>query len=303
MTPCRIGRDRPRGFTLIELLVVIAIIGVLIALLLPAVQAAREAARRSQCANNLMQVGVALNNYASAHEVLPPGVVNPGGPIVEAPKGYHFSWVAQILPHLEGENVYNHLNFEYGAYDPANATCRGLVLGVLLCPSDPGPTLSGGVSTSIDFSKSEAGETDPIDPSSPARPVPLAGQSSYAACYHDAEAPIAKDNAGTFFLNSAVRPDEIKDGPSRTIFVGEKKREGGLGWISGTRATLRNTGTRINAPPTATTAVGGYGSYHAGGANVAFGDGSVRFLKASINAKVYQMLGSRADGGLLSDEF
>ncbi len=86
---------RRTAFTLIELLVVIAIISVLIALLLPAVQAAREAARRVQCVNNLMQLGIALHNYESSYEVLPPGSVNPTGPILNVPKGYHFSWMVQ----------------------------------------------------------------------------------------------------------------------------------------------------------------------------------------------------------------
>src|SRR5437879_7893863 len=94
------------GFTLIELLVVISIIAVLIALLLPAVQAAREAARRTQCVNNLMQIGIAARNYEAAHEVLPAGVVNPTGPIVNKPNGYHFSWVTQLLPYLEQNNVH-----------------------------------------------------------------------------------------------------------------------------------------------------------------------------------------------------
>ena len=96
----RAGRRRER-FTLIELLVVIAIISVLIALLLPAVQAAREAARRAQCCNNLMQLGIALQNYESSHELLPPGVVNDTGPMLDQPKGYHFGWLTQILPFCE----------------------------------------------------------------------------------------------------------------------------------------------------------------------------------------------------------
>ena len=93
-------RPGPRlgGFTLIELLVVIAIIAVLIALLLPAVQAAREAARRAQCCNNLMQLGIAIQNYESSHKMLPPGVVNLTGPILDQPKGYHFGWLVQVLP-------------------------------------------------------------------------------------------------------------------------------------------------------------------------------------------------------------
>jgi len=272
-------RDRTRpgaraGFTLIELLVVIAIIGVLVALLLPAVQAAREAARRAQCVNNLTQIGLALQNYEAAHEVLPPGVVDRGGPIVDAARGYHFNWIAQILPHLDGRNVYQSLNFAVGVYADANDTARGVTLGVLLCPSNP---VGGG------------------------------GRSSYAGCHHDVEAPIAADNSGVLFLNSAIALDDIPDGLARTIFVGENRMFSGFGWASGTSGTLRNTGTLPNATPAripgGPAPVGGYGSYHTGGTNVGFGDGSVKFLKDSINARVYRRLGNRADGGVVSDEF
>src|SRR3954449_786037 len=128
---------RARGFTLIELLVVIAIIAVLIALLLPAIQSAREAARRAQCVNNLMQLSIALQNYESAHEVLPPGVVNDTGPIASAPKGYHFSWMVQILPYIEQKNVYRHLDFKKGAYDQSNQTARAVTIQSFLCPSSP----------------------------------------------------------------------------------------------------------------------------------------------------------------------
>ena len=128
-----------RGFTLIELLVVIAIIAVLIALLLPAIQAAREAARRSQCVNNLMQLSIALQNYESAFEVLPPGVVNPTGPIKNLAKGYHFSWTVQILPFIEQKSLFKHIDFKIGAYDATNLTVRLITVRSFLCPSDGGP--------------------------------------------------------------------------------------------------------------------------------------------------------------------
>jgi hypothetical protein len=89
---------------------------------LPAVQAAREAARRAQCCNNLMQMGIAILNYESSHERLPPGVVNNTGPVLDLPKGYHFGWLAQILPYCDQKNIYNHFNFNVGLYEVQNST-------------------------------------------------------------------------------------------------------------------------------------------------------------------------------------
>src|SRR5688572_33061782 len=98
------------GFTLVELLVVIAIIGVLVALLLPAVQAAREAARRSSCMNNLSQLNLAIHQYEMAHGAYPPGTVAAAGPISNTATGYHHSWTVQILPYIEQQNAYNALD-------------------------------------------------------------------------------------------------------------------------------------------------------------------------------------------------
>ena len=173
---------------------VIAIISVLIALLLPAVQSAREAARRSQCCNNLMQMGLALQSYESAHEVLPPGVVNLTGPVLDQPKGYGFGWMTQVLPYFEMKNVYNHFNLKVGLYEPHNSTTRTNLVRSFLCPSDGGPARDGNRNA----------------------------MSNYAGVHHDVEAPIAADNHGVLFLNSAVRYEDVTDGTSMTIFVGEK---------------------------------------------------------------------------------
>jgi prepilin-type N-terminal cleavage/methylation domain-containing protein/prepilin-type processing-associated H-X9-DG protein len=289
------------GFTLIELLVVIAIIGVLISLLLPAVQAAREAARRSQCTNNLAQIALATLNYHGAHEVLPPGSVDPSSPIVNKPVGYHFGWMVQILPYIEQKAVYNAFNFNESLYTLANTTSRFTEIGTFLCPSSP---YYGA-------------------PDQPAG-------SSYAGCYHNIEAPIATDNRGLLFLNSAIRLEEIEDGASHTILIGEKFVTSDLGWASGTSASLRNTGTPPNnvrpprfgglgsdlaedepvdddsgeettpdtqppAPP-----VGGFSGYHPGGVNVALADGSIKFLKSSTSLRIMRLLGNRADGEIIS---
>jgi prepilin-type N-terminal cleavage/methylation domain-containing protein/prepilin-type processing-associated H-X9-DG protein len=298
--------DRWRAFTLIELLVVIAIIAVLIALLLPAVQSAREAARRCQCVNNVMQMALALQNYESSFELLPSGVVNPTGPIVDQPKGYHFGWLTQILPYMEARTIYNHFNFKVGLYDPGNFTTRTTLVRSYLCPSDSGP----------------------------GRGATAVAMTNYAGNHHDVEAPIAANNMGVLFLNSAIRYEDVSDGASQTIYIGEKLNDGlGLGWASGTRASLRNTGTTISRStlPALSTVpspvdsavsesggsaegaaasedslrfVGGYSSRHPGGANCAFGDGSVRFIKASISPGVLRLLGNRADGEFIdADKF
>jgi prepilin-type N-terminal cleavage/methylation domain-containing protein/prepilin-type processing-associated H-X9-DG protein len=129
----RSERNR-RGFTLIELLVVIAIIAVLISLLLPAVQAAREAARRIQCTNNLKQLGLGTHNYISTNNVLPPfsESYNNNGYWVDWP----LNWEAATLPHLEQLQTYNALNYDFGGFDPQNYTISATKIAMLICPSE-----------------------------------------------------------------------------------------------------------------------------------------------------------------------
>jgi prepilin-type N-terminal cleavage/methylation domain-containing protein/prepilin-type processing-associated H-X9-DG protein len=327
------SRSRMRAFTLVELLVVIAIIGILVALLLPAIQAAREAARRTQCQNNLCQLSIAIQNYNSACGVYPPGTIEKQGPIQHQAQGYHHNWLIQLLPYLEQKNAFNQIDRRVGVYDPKNAAVRSLKISSLLCPSQP---------------------------------VQGRGYSSYAAVHHDSEAPIDVTNNGVFFLNSRIRYEDITDGSSHTVFVGEKIIESGdLGWMSGTRATLRNMGVGVNVtgfpggrpnyatgdvgqvvpdggalypggrsdpgmgmipgagpapgepaprekepaadvpaprlPPGPVLPVGGFGSTHPGGSIFAFGDGHVSYVSSTTSPQVLQQLGNRADGALPND--
>ncbi len=284
--------QRRTAFTLVELLVVIAIIGILVSLLLPAVQAARGAARRISCANNLTQLILAVQNYEMSYRAYPPGTLEEKGPIVNEAKGYHHNWVSRVLPYLEEKNTYNHIDFAVGAYDEKNAPVRKVRMASLECPSMPS-TLAAD-----------------------------RGFSCYAGVHHDLDEPIDTTNHGVFFLNSAIRYEDISDGSAHTLFIGEKRpdAQNDLGWISGTRWTLRNTGSGLNAetrqrgrsqggkPRAGDTSardvvVGGFDSPHPGGVNFAFGDGRVQFLSESVALATLQQLAHRADGKLLSGDY
>ena len=276
-----------RAFTLIELLVVIAIIGVLVALLLPAVQAAREAARRTSCLNNVTQLGLAIHNFEFHFEKLPPGVTNEDGPVRNEAKGTQVSWIVEILPYLEQRALAKRFNEAEGAYADVNAPVRAAQIRTLQCPSDGIPMTN------------QAGTI---------------ARSNYAGCHHDSEAPIDKDNRGLLFLNSEVRHSQIFDGSSSTLLLGEMlDSPEGLGWVSGTRATLRNTGSLETGEAylpnaNATTGekqklgplfVGGFGSYHAGGLNIGLADGCTRFLSLRVDPQILRQLGNRADGEIM----
>lgn len=276
---------RRDAFTLVELLVVIAIIGVLVGLLLPAVQAAREAARRVSCMNNMMQLGLAIHHFEFSAEQLPAGSINPTGPIRNEAIGNHTSWVVQILPFIEQQALYEHLDRSVSMYAAANRDARSRSIATMLCPSFPGPSHVTGEGTKW-------------------------GTSSYAGCHHEVEAPIDADNHGLLFLNSAIRFSDIRDGASQTILLGEiKPSPTSLGWASGTRATLRNTGGFDQgrwpdevSVETGSLTVGGFGSLHAGGANFVIADGSIRFYTDMVDAELFRQLGHRADGELPVEE-
>jgi prepilin-type N-terminal cleavage/methylation domain-containing protein len=278
------------GFTLVELLVVIAIIGILVALLLPAVQAAREAARRTSCLNNLTQLGLAVHNYEFHFETLPPGVTDTKGPIRNEPQGNHTSWIVNILPYIEENILFRRYDQAAGAYAASNAPVRAQPVVILVCPTDPGQEMSQDATIA---------------------------HNNYVGCHHDVESPIDADNHGLLFLNSKLRYADMFDGSTKTLLLGEAMiSEDTLGWVSGTRATLRNTGTieepRPNFPPPAqleeppaesqrleSLFVGGFGSYHAGIFNAGFADGSTRSISNEIDRQTFRQLGNRSDGEII----
>lgn len=203
------------GFTLVELLVVVAIIGILVGLLLPAVQSARESARRMQCLNNMTQLSLALANYHLAHSQLPAGTINDKRPIVHTPVGFHHSWIVQLLPMFDQTIVYQQMKHDETIYSASNAKVRAHGISTLVCPSSPNG--NSGIF------------------------------SAYAGVHNSVETPIDTNNNGVFFLNSHLNYDEISDGLSYTLAMGEKDIDTtDLGWSSGTRATLRNLGSPLN---------------------------------------------------------
>jgi len=214
-------RRRKLAFTLIEMLVVITIIAILVALLLPAIQQVREAARRTQCINNLAQLSIALHNYQSSFNCLPPGVVNESGPIQNIEEGYHMSWIVQSLPMMDQRTLFQRIDFDQGAYGTTNTMFRSTPMSALICPSDPGRSATGTVFT-----------------------------SSYAGVTGGEDVPVDTKNNGLFFLNSSIAYRQIRDGTSNTFMFGERRADditnSDLGWMSGTAATLRNTHVASN---------------------------------------------------------
>ncbi len=296
----------PFAFTLVELLVVITIIGILLALMLPWVMASRESARRMGCLNNLTQIGIALAGYEAAQESLPSGTIDAEGPVRNIPQGYKMSWLVQILPYLDERVLFEQIDFSVGAYNEKNARARAINVPPFVCPSCgvcritlPAPGSDGQWSSS-NAARSVTGTWT---------------ASNYAGCQDGVETPINTDNDGVLFLNSKVRRDDATDGAAHTIFVGEKLigfRD--LGWMSGTRATLRNTGMPPNqtpgdAPTLLVAAkpdaewndlfVGGFGSCHPEVCNYLFGDGRTDSITNSIDMEVLRKLGDRADGELI----
>ncbi|MHB8902422.1 MAG: DUF1559 family PulG-like putative transporter [Thermoguttaceae bacterium] len=315
------SRTRDRGFTLVELLVVIAIIGILIALLLPAVQAAREAARRSQCSNNLKQLGLAIHNYHDTFKVFPPGVIaarlNAGTTFPSA-----MSWMPTLLPFMEQGALYDQLA-PYMVTRSSSAFPSDLmntVISGLTCPSDP----NKGKVTTIH------GVTDPP----PDKNDGFCG--NYLLCNGSEQVTEATTGNsfrmnGMFFYLSNINMARVTDGTSNTVMSGEVLvvpesttahrdwrgryyRADHLSSIfstylppNTTSADLCRTceaGNPPYAPCTASTPTQAIyaRSRHPGGAQIGLGDGSVRFATSTVDTQVWRDAGTR-DGRETPKEF
>lgn len=318
---------RRAGFTLIELLVVIAIIGVLIALLLPAVQSAREAARRAQCVNNLKQIALSTFNYESVHKVFPPGQMKISFPVQPRFRGY--SLYVHLLPFIDQQPLFNRWNFADPLDNTVGTTANSaIVLNALLCPSD-------------------LIQQNPVTTSSRTYGIASYGGNGGSQSHP----PNSLSSDGIFHATGPAAPGfrevsiaEVRDGLSNTLLFGERNHVDrgydtfyAQGWVtepmwmwgwwapSGgnfglsdvTLSTLAPINYRLgfsyeNRPSDASSQagfasydarrVGSFGSQHPGGANFAMGDGSVRFLKDTTALPILRGLGTRAGGEVLSSD-
>jgi prepilin-type N-terminal cleavage/methylation domain-containing protein len=252
-------RFAPRAFTLVELLVVIAIIGVLMALLLPAVQSAREAARRSSCSNNLRQIGVALALYHTAHQTFPAGGIEWRPP--NNPAKRQLAWSAFLLPHLEQQKLYEMLDLSKGFDAAENAAGASAVLSVYVCPTSPrGKKLVSG-----------------------------RGPCDYGGIFGERITSPNNPPKGVMLYDEWIRLEDIRDGASSTLIVAEDSQWPEGQWING--RNIFDQAFAINAAPPLENDIR---SRHAGGAQGVLGDGSVRFLTETMDLKALAALCTRA---------
>lgn len=328
-------RHRIRGFTLIELLVVIAIIAILIALLLPAVQQAREAARRTQCKNNLKQIGLALHNY---HDV---SLTFPIGSNTGQNNTFGLSYWAGLMPYFDQANMYSQLTFDgqhpgwtrdgQSGGEINGQAADGQSFAMMLCPSSPLPTMKdtgSGYITCLPQYVGINGATD--DTETPPRFVNSGpAQMTYTGCC-SGNGGIAS-GGGTLLRNKAIRIRDITDGTSNTIMVGEQsdfvENAAGVGtqinanhgWLMGTHGLGEVTNLRafnttsVRYPPNSGIAVAGSGvgnndgvnsglfSAHTGGVQVLLADGSCRFLSENVDMLTLRLLCSRKDGQVIGE--
>lgn len=296
------------GFTLVELLVVISIIGILVGLLLPAVQAAREAARRIQCSNNLHQMGLALHSYHDVHRRFPAGVVHPT----------FLLWTGSLLPFVERGNLFNTLDYNnrWEMAGTTNATACSTYLSIYRCPSTNAPER-----TAIQ------GPPDRVPCCYLAVASGTAMRESGNAADHLGKGP----QNGLMFLNSSTNFASLLDGTSQTLAIGEalfgmEANSNDLDsvaqyidhWYIGTNGIGKFFGPAWNEVSEALGSTGvplngffrdvfidekeiGFASQHTSGSQFVFGDGHVQFLSESIDRRVYSAMGTVAGREVVSE--
>jgi len=318
---CHCASRRRRGFTLIELLVVIAIIGILIALLLPAVQKVREAANRTSCGNNLKQIGLAIHNYHDTYRAIPPSRLDKSGGV---------AWTVLILPYIEQDNFYRQWDIHHWYYDqgPDGDEIRATQVKLYYCPArrEPGllsitgdvPDTSFGGSRSHypgalgDYAACE-GDNMNLEESS------TGGNGAMVLAYN---LVYSKTQAPPIFATwaSQTRFENITDGLANTFFVGEKHVQlGKFGMNKGKDKTPTDGDSSIyngDDPWVVSRAAGRsnplatspeerfnfqFGSYHPGICQFLLGDGSVRGVSVSTNATTLSLLARRDDGQPIPD--
>jgi len=302
---------RNHGFTLVELLVVIAIIGVLVALLLPAVQAAREAARRSQCVNNLKQFGLAIHNFHDTYNVIPANAFqarpsNSPTPAAEWRYANFSGWVI-LMPYLEQQAVHDSFNIFVDYGNSANVSQE--TIAAYFCPSRRAPEREPGGRPRGDYAFCGGGEMRD-------------GTRSHI------HADLSSTHSNGMFVMPRLEPGnriwnkpgqltfaQVTDGLSNTFAVGEKRVEqffdangdpldnAALGNMDGPHYrwgwySSRNTTSPMNGPLVGSwdNYDANFGSKHPGGCNFLFGDGAVRFIPETVNFEVYNLLAARNDG-------
>ena len=304
-------RSRSRGFTLIELLVVIAIIAILIALLLPAVQQAREAARRTQCKNNLKQLGIAMHNYHDVHRAFPSGWIAVENGFQTPHEGVSgFAWGAMLLPQIEQTNLFNSLDMNVACNHPVNAPFITQSLPTFLCPSDPKPDvweIHEEGDHDHDDSAAFFQEEDHLAELATANYIGVFGTHDLHDC-EEAGGQCRSD--GALYHNSVTRMRDFTDGTSNTLMLGERKTDVGLEWYStwvgmvpeGEEAFTRILGSCDHTPNHPNAHFDDFSSHHIGGAQFVLGDGSVHFISENIDENLYKALGT-IGGGEVTGEF
>ncbi|QDV37787.1 DUF1559 family PulG-like putative transporter [Tautonia plasticadhaerens] len=330
---------RPGGVTLIELLVVIAIIGVLVALLLPAVQSAREAARRARCCNNLKQIGIALHGYHAAVGSFPVGFLYPNGPVpaTTSPLQYRWSVLAQMAPYLEGTNLHNALNFDFPVaykptggpspfwpFYPANTTVMATSVGLFLCPSDGAPPPMEG-SGPVNYAFCSGTGTGGGDAAGADGAFILGPSLSVADLSDGVSTTVAASEQllGVRGPYSQTTPEPVPSPPSRAmarVAAGPLTDSAcamapagwllnkGAGWWDG---NYLNTLYSHREPPNSarydciTYHNPGWKaarSHHPGGVNVLYCDGHATFIRDGVAPPTWRAIATRAGGEVVSSD-